>query len=195
VIPRILHRVVPLEVPPLFDEWWGQWKALHRGWGYATWRDPLNPDEWELGPLFERCATGAQLAGLVRLEAVWRMGGVYVDMDMEPQLPIDDLLDNACFIGTEDGAILTDAMFGATRNHPGIRACMDRLLNGYWSDNPSDTGPRLTTDVLRGRSDVTVLDREAFYPYSWEEPHLAAEAFPNSYAIHRWNHSWKDWQA
>ena len=194
MIPKILHRVVPAEVPDVFEDYWARWKALHPGWGYATWQDPLEPAEWQLSHLWGRCTAGAQLAGLVRLEVVYRCGGVYVDMDMEPLRAIDPLLYNRCFIGTEDGVILTDAMFGAVPHHPAIGACIDRLANGYWSPNPSDTGPRMVTEMLRGRSDVTVLPKDVFYPYTWEEPHRAAETFDGSYAVHRWNHSWKHWE-
>jgi hypothetical protein len=46
---------------------------------------------------------------------------------------------------------------------------------------------------LAGRSDVTVLPKDAFYPYLWDEPERAGELFPQSVGVHRWNHSWKDW--
>lgn len=195
MIPKVLHRVVPEDVPDVFEAYWQRWCCLHPDWVTFTWQDPLDPADWEMGRLFGKCSTGAQLAGLVRLEVVYRIGGVYVDMDMEPVRPIDELCDNECFIGTEDGTILTDAMFGAAPGHRGIRACMDLLLDGYWSANPSDTGPRLTTQMLSGRHDVTVLPKDALYPYLWTEPDRATEHFPESFAVHRWNHSWKDWQS
>lgn len=193
MIPPILHRVVPEQIPARFDDYWKRWGDLHPDWQQLTWQDPLNPDDWELGFLFDRCTAGAQLAGLVRLEVVWRHGGVYVDMDVEPVRSIDDLLAHSCFFGTEGGGILTDAIFGAEPGHPGIRACIDLLVNGFWSANPSDTGPRLTSAVLAGRDDVTVLPQEAFYPYLWHEDEVPPK--PGTYAIHRWNHSWKDWQS
>lgn len=195
MIPRIFHRVVPEVVPARFEAFWERFQELHPGWEFITWRDPLDSTDWELGFLHERCTAGAQLAGLVRLEVIWRHGGVYVDMDTEPLRSFEPLLDNECFFGTEDGVILTDAIFGAMQGHGGIRACIDRFLNGFWHPNPSVTGPRHTTAVLSGRPDVTVLPKDAFYPYLWTEPERADEEFPNSYALHRWNHSWKDWGA
>jgi mannosyltransferase OCH1-like enzyme len=195
VIPKILHRCVPEVVPDRYAEFWDRFCAMHPDWQHVTWQDPLNPDDWELGFLFDRCTAGAQLAGLVRLEVVWRFGGVYVDMDLEPLKPFDPLLEHKCFFGTEGGGILTDAVFGAEKSHLGIRQCIDRFRDGFWHPNPSVTGPRHTTVVLGGRPDVTVLPQEAFFPYLWTEPERANEEFPNSYAVHRWNHSWKDWQA
>jgi mannosyltransferase OCH1-like enzyme len=193
VIPKILHRVVPAEVPERYEKFWVGFQELHPGWEFRTWQDSLDPDDWELGFLFKRCTAGAQLAGLVRLEVIWRYGGVYVDMDMEPLKPLDPLLGHQCWFGTEDGVILTDAVFGAVQGHAGIRACIDRFLDGFWHPNPSMTGPRHTTAVLSGRPDVTVLPKDAFFPYIWTEPERAGEDFPDSFAVHRWNHSWKDW--
>lgn len=191
MIPRILHRVVPEVVPDRFEEFWGRWRELHDGWELMTWQDPIDPADWELGWLHGRCTAGAQLAGLMRLEVVYRFGGVYVDMDLEPVRPFDELLDHRCFIGTEGNGVLTDAVFGAERHHPGIRACIDLLASGFWSRNPSETGPLLTTRMLSGRDDVTVLPQAAFYPYLWHEAEV--EPGPGTYAIHRWNHSWKAW--
>ena len=194
MIPKVFHRVVPATIPPLFDTWWHQFQQLHPGWDFVTWRDPLDPADFELSHLWERCTAGAQLAGLVRLEVVWRHGGIYVDMDFEPRKPFDPLLSNRLFIGTEDGHVLTDAVFGAEPRHRGLRAAIDAFHDGYWSRNPSDTGPLHTTRHLSGRDDVTVCPTDWFYPYLWTEPQRAGDDFPNAYAIHRWNHSWRDWQ-
>ncbi|MGH7533990.1 MAG: galactosyltransferase-related protein, partial [Gemmatimonadales bacterium] len=84
-IPRILHRVVPEISPPESELWWLQFAALHPDWTLMTHRDPLQPADWPLTARYwTKCRTGAQLAGLVRLEALWRWGGVYVDQDVEP---------------------------------------------------------------------------------------------------------------
>jgi mannosyltransferase OCH1-like enzyme len=195
VIPRIFHRVVPEVVPEPFEQFWQTFQELHPGWQFYTWQDPLNQADWETGFLFDRCTAGAQLAGLVRLEVVWRYGGFYVDMDTEPLQSFEPLRDAECVFGTEGNGVLTDAIFGAHQRHRGIRACIDRFVDGFWHPSPSVTGPLLTTAVLGGRPDVTVLPQESFYPYLWTEPERAAEDFPNSYAVHRWNHSWENWEA
>lgn len=193
MIPRIFHRVVPEVVPDRFEEYWLAFQVLHPDWDFYTWRDPLNPQDFELSYLWDRCTAGAQLAGLVRLEVVWQYGGVYVDMDFEPVRSFNDLLGEQLFIGTEDGVVLTDALFGARPGHAGLRAAIDAFHEGFWSPNPSHTGPLHTTAHLRGRSDVTVIAKDCFYPYLWTEPHRADETFTESYAVHRWNHSWKNW--
>jgi mannosyltransferase OCH1-like enzyme len=196
MIPKIIHRTIPEAVPAEFRNYWNTFVDLHPGWEFRTYRDPLNPDEWELGFLFERCTAGAQLAGLVRVEAIWRWGGWYVDMDVEPIRNFEPLLDHELAIASEDGSLLTDAIFGAEAGHPGLRSIMDRFLEGYWDPSPHETGPTLMTKILTGRPDVTVLPAITFYPYLYWEKQRRFESFdanPDTYAVHHWNHSWKDW--
>jgi FkbM family methyltransferase len=192
MIPKIFHRVVPAEVPEIFARYWDELQALHPGWDFKTWSDPLDPNEFESGRLFGECTSGAQLAGLVRLEVVHKFGGIYIDMDVEPLRPFDDLLKYPCFIATEDGRTLTDAVFGAVPSHPGIRSCLDRAMSMPMSAGAWATGPGVATKVLSQRDDVEVLPPQVFYPYNWNEPWKRAEDFRegSSLAVHRWNASW-----
>ena len=119
-------------MPDRFEAFWEQAQRLHAGWEFRTWQIPLEPRDFELGHKFGQCTSGAQLAGLVRLEVLWRYGGVYVDMDIEPLRPFDDLLRLPGFVGTEDGAVLTDALLAAEPGHPGFRACIDDYLTPLW---------------------------------------------------------------
>ena len=84
MIPRILHRTVPAETAAEAEQFWAKAVALHPGWEHHTWRDPLDPAEFPItSPHWWRCMTGAQLAGLVRLEVLWNHGGIYIDSDVE----------------------------------------------------------------------------------------------------------------
>lgn len=195
MIPRRLIRCVPEDTTDEVEQWWDGWRRLHPAWEAITYRDPIDPAEFPaLGRLFGSCVAGAQLAGLVRLEVVARLGGVYVDSDIEPLRPIDDLLAHPCFIGTEDGHYLTDAMFGAEVGHPGIVQCVERVSQMDMASGPQATGPFNTTYVLSGRDDVTVLARRMLYPYSYTERHRRGEDFavtsPESYCVHHWHASW-----
>ena len=79
-IPRILHRVVPEHSPEVAEQWWSRFGDLHPGWRRMTHRDPLDPADWPItSPHWDKVDSGAQLADLVRLEALYRWGGFYVD--------------------------------------------------------------------------------------------------------------------
>ncbi len=194
-IPRRLVRCVPEDTTTEVESWWCEWRELHPSWDHVTIRDPIDPLEFPLtGHLFSSCVHGAQIAGLVRLEAVFRDGGVYCDSDMQPLRPIDDLLRHPCFIGTEDGHFLTDAMFGAEAGHPGIEECLRRVVTLPMELGPQATGPFNTTACLTGRDDVTILAARMLYPFSYLQrgrtsPDWRSE-FPDSYAVHHWAFSW-----
>lgn len=195
MIPARLIRCVPEHTTDEVERWWSEWIELHPSWEHVTFRDPIDRDLFPLtGYLFDDCTSGAQLAGLVRLEAVLHLGGVYIDSDVEPLRAIDDLLMHPCFIGTEDGTHLTDAIFGAERGHTGIAQCVERVRQTGMSGGAQETGPLNTTRVLTGRDDVTVLARRMFYPYSYTERVRRAENFrlssPESYCVHHWHASW-----
>ena len=202
MIPKLLHRIV---IPPLtssgtVQSYWDGFAVLHPDWELRTWSGPFQPGEWELGPLFSRCATVVGVADLVRLEILWRHGGVYVDTDCEPVRELDPLLRHSCFLGTEDGLHVSTGVIGSEPAHPAIRAYMDAILNDDRLSllvPPNEaTGPGLATEILGGRDDVTVLPPEFFYP----EPYSARSsvtraaaseaATPFTYVVHRWAHSW-----
>lgn len=214
-IPHRIIRVIPANPGVEVEGWWHRFAELHPGWDMRTVVDPIDPMDWPLLGRWHHLATsGAQLAGMVRLEAVHRWGGWYMDSDMEPVRHLGPLQHpGRVVIGTEDGIHLTDAAFGAPPRHPAIRAVIDHVDQLY-RDALGDTegrlpgaqatGPLATTVVLGRRAappqglgdpgDVVVLPREAFYPYSYTEKHRAGEdhaSNPGVYAIHRWHFSWQ----
>lgn len=199
-IPRILHRVVPEEPDPQAEAWWAAFGAMHPGWDLRTHRDPLDPAAWpETAAHWKRCANGAQLAGLIRLEALWRFGGIYVDQDVEPFRPLDPLLSLQAFAAWEDERVVPDAVMGAVPGHPAIRDCLDlaitKLRKGAW-----ESGPGVTTKLLPGRSDVLLFPPGAFFAVHYRDPdreRLMAD--PATRDRHPWafvlHHYWGSWLA
>ncbi len=194
MIPTRLHRVVPEHTTGQVEQWWDRWRELHPGWDAWTWRDPINPTGWETGRLWPRCRSGAQLAGLIRLEVVWRYGGVYVDSDVEPLRHIGGLLEGpACFGVWEDDRTVPDWMFGAEEHHPAIRECLDRVLRMDMAAGAWATGPGVMNDVFRSRQDVTLYPPRVAAPVHYTAKHLLADRrWPaESVAVHHWHHSWE----
>jgi mannosyltransferase OCH1-like enzyme len=204
VIPRVLHRTVPEHTNGEVEQWWTEAVDLHPDWQHRTWRDPLNPDDFPLtASSWHRCTSGAQFAGLVRLEVLWHLGGVYIDSDFEPYRPFDPLLGAGCFAGYEDEKVVPDAVIGAEAGHPAIEACLKLALQRINSTSEDwrtgctawATGPGVTNTVLRDRCDVLLLPPAAFYPLHYANKHRAKwasvrENNPWSFGAHRWHHSW-----
>lgn len=196
-IPRILHRVVPAVTEARVEQWWARFEDLHAGWTLMTHRDPLVPTEWPLtSPYWDRVDSGAQLADLVRLEALLRWGGVYVDSDVEPFRSFEPLLLTPMFAAWEDHRCVPNAVMGAIPGHPAVRACLElaiaRLGTGTWN-----AGPGVLTDLLPSRDDVLLLGPEAFYPVHYRDPLRAAlmtgfnqAEHPWTFALHWYAGSW-----
>lgn len=193
-IPRIIHRTVPAVTSDEVEAWWTRMADLHPDWTLMTHRDPLDPDEWPMtSPGWKRCTTGAQLAGLIRLEALYRWGGIYVDSDVEPYRSMEPLLPLRAFAAWEDAKVVPDAVIGAEPEHPAIAECirlaLKRLRAGAW-----ESGPGVTTAVFPGRPDVLLLPPGSFYPYHYREKHRRDENHkrdqPWSFGAHHWAGSW-----
>jgi hypothetical protein len=193
-IPRILHRVVPAHINATAEVWWGRFATLHPSWQLLTHRDPLDPAEWPLtAPSWSKVSCGAQLADLVRLEALLRWGGVYVDQDMEPFRSLEPLLSAQVFAAWEDEQVVPNAVIGARPGHPLISEMLTLALRSM-KRSVWDAGPGATTKVLTGRTDVLLLPPSAFYAVHYRDPErdrkMSAPASPWEFARH---HYWGSW--
>lgn len=196
-IPRILHRTLPEAVDPEVEARWAHLQRLHPGWTFRTYREPLDPADWPLtGDLFNRCDSGAQKAGLVRLECLVRDGGVYVDADVVGVRSLEPLLHVPAFAGWEDDKVLPDAVLGAEAGHPAFVEMLDHARAKMMPTNQGawESGPGVTTAVLPGRADVLCLGPEAFYPCHYLELARMADVLaappPSTFLVHLYEHSW-----
>lgn len=195
-IPRILHRTVPEQTDKTVECYWARFEAMHPGWKMMTWRDPLDPEQFPYtSDLWDLCANGAQLAGLVRLEVLYTHGGIYVDSDVEPLRSMEPLRRLWAFAGWEDAKCVPDAVLGSVPGHPAFHAMLtEARLRLEAGQDAWHTGPGVTTSVLPGRDDVVLFGPSAFYPYHYLEKARAREDFakttPAAFCVHRWHGSW-----
>jgi len=192
-IPRILHRTVPAETSDQVEAWWAEFERLHPGWDCRTYREPIDPAEWPLtGDLFARCQNGAQKAGLIRLEALYRDGGVYTDSDVEPVRSFESLLQCQAFAAWEDSTTVPDAVLGARPQHPAWKVMIDKARASIEGGGDAwQSGPGVTTEILPGRDDVLLLSPGAFYEVHYlEKKRLTEPHPPYAFARHHWHHSW-----
>lgn len=197
-IPKILHRTVPQAVSREQERSWATFEELHPGWTMMTHRDPLRAADWPLtSPYWDLCETRAQFADLIRLEALVRWGGVYVDADCDALRPLDPLLGVTAFAGWEDEKVVPNAVMGAVPDHPAMRACLE-LATSKLPCPTWDAGPGVTTEILPGRNDVLLLPPGSFYPVHYKDPDRAvkmddpklAERHPWAFVLHRYAGSW-----
>lgn len=192
LIPRLIWRTVPEHTTDEVEAFWDHVVELHPGWRCVTMREPLEPYAFPItSPRWGDCTAGAQRAGLVRLELLYRYGGVYLDSDVELYRPLDSLRYCSAFAAWEDAHTIPDAVLGAVPRHRAIARCIDVALD-VLTDGPWASGPGVTTAVLRDRDDVLLLPPSSFYPYHYSERHRRNEDHraPYVFGAHHWHASW-----
>jgi mannosyltransferase OCH1-like enzyme len=191
VIPRILHQiwVGPDPLPEEFQAYRETWRTHHPAWEMRFWEEDDLPSDLRHPAVYERDRTPAERADILRLELLWRYGGVYADVDFECRRPIDDLLDGVelCAASLKPGGRTNNALIGATQGHPLMERALDtvRIQEPGQPFDKTASGSLFFDAVIQGQPGVTILPAELFYPST---PAQREDA----YVIHHAARSWKD---
>ena len=146
----------------------------------------------------------AFITDYVRLWAIYKYGGIYMDADVEVVKPLDVFLCEHAFSGFEDNARIPTGIMGGEKNSK----YMEYLLSYYDGRHfLTDSGYDLTTNVftitdmtyrkynvrpetdfLRVDGEFTMYPREVFCPINYMTGEIGQTE--NTYAIHRFSGSW-----
>jgi mannosyltransferase OCH1-like enzyme len=196
MIPKILHTTLHEHPPENTKYFWETVLRHTAGWDHRIHQDPRDPKVWDMtSKYWNLCKNGATRANLVRLEALYKFGGIYLDSDIELIRPIDDLLNLNCFSVylKKNHNRLANGVMGSIPEHPAIKIALEVLIETLQTNYIPPIGPSSLTKAWLGRTDVTRVDSDAFYPYLWTEMHRRNEDFsknPNTYGVHHWNAAW-----
>lgn len=205
-IPKILFRTVPTETDAQTEAWWESSVALTPGWQHITYRDPIDPDMFPVSvEHWDTCTSGAQRAGLIRLEAMIAHGGIYLDSDAELVRDPSSLLQLKGFGGYEDRNVVPDCIFGFEPRHPAVPLLLEDAV-AHLSEGAWESGPGAFTRNLPGRSDVLLFPPATLMPYHYNRRDKArygpgtpqgrhnfrqlVESSPWTIAAHHWQGSW-----
>lgn len=193
MIPRILHHIWlgPDPLPEQFAQYVETWRQHHPAWELHLWTEGTLPPDLERREVYERLRMPAERSDILRLELLWRLGGVYVDTDFECLRPIDPLLDGvdlfAAYFKYDPAAgeeRINNAIVGAVPQHPVLRRALDEIrpqdVHGF---SKHVAGPFFLDRIFKGGG-ATLLPRKLFYP-AWTERDEAV-------AYHHMARSWKD---
>ncbi len=138
MIPKIIHYTWfgTDPFPAIVKQCIASWQKFLPGYEFVLWdADRIK----EISSVWvEECLSEkkyAFAADYVRLYAVYKYGGIYLDTDFEVYQSFDSLLGDRCFIGRESvpyvllerqvNVFLTSHCFGAEAGHPFIKQCME----------------------------------------------------------------------
>jgi len=197
-IPRKIHVIWigPHDPPKALIE--STAKKHVNGWLFKLWTDKdVAAEKWENQAQVDRMHELNGKADLLRLELLWRYGGVAVDADALCMRPLDEGPED--FLGndkvflfyeneTERPGLLSCAVMGAPKGSPFFRECITRAAKADMAKVAwTVTGPKLVTEVARDMPEAVRI-----YPSKWVNPKYhtgviaPGAAGINPYYEHRW---------
>ncbi len=183
------------------------WKKHLPDYEFVLWSEENFPyTSWDFTREAYEKGKYAFVADVARLHALYTMGGVYLDTDVEILKPLDSFLGHVAFTGFERGVDLTTGLIGAEKGSAWVKEFLDLYTSRQFVDKDGNmdltTNVRTITDYMvkqHGlRRDDTYQEFEnlvCIYPGEYFSPldpltrKVAKTA--NTVAIHHYMASWE----
>lgn len=189
MIPKILHHiwVGPDPFPAEFERYRKTWQLHHPAWELRLWTEENLPGDLRRREVYDKLRVPAERSDILRLELLYRYGGVYVDTDVECQRPLDPLIEGLDFFTAylKPGRV-NNAVIGSIPEHPIVGRALDDLSpREFYGYDKSAAGPLFFDELMKRYPDATVFPPEVFYP---KDPAERRDAV----TVHHVARSWKD---
>jgi Glycosyltransferase sugar-binding region containing DXD motif len=196
LVPKIIHQIW-VGPDPLSDEFAGYvetWRRNHPGWEHRLWTEGNLPTDLRHPEALERIRHPAERADMLRLELLWRHGGVYVDTDFECRQSMEPYIGDAEFFTAylkpknvvKARERVNNAFIGSVPGHPLLERALDELRPQEWYGfDKSASGSDFFNALVKQFPDVYILDAELVYPNSPAQEEAAI-------SIHHFARSWAD---
>ena len=187
MIPKIIHYcwLSGDEFPPLFKKCINSWKKRLPGWEFRLWDK-----------------TCSHASDYIRLYAVYKYGGFYLDCDVEVLKDFSPLLELNYVLSIENSnsGYIEAATFGAHAGDLYLKKCMEKYHNRHFiKDDGSYDYPFIIPDIMmQCIGEYTLLNRIEDF-----EPGLSVmQIFPprffgpknystGTFSIHHFRGSWR----
>ena len=215
MIPKIIHLcwLSGDPYPPKIAKCLKSWNNHLANYEIILWdtkRFDLNSSVW-VKQAFEN-KKYAFAADYIRFYALYHMGGVYLDSDVEVLKSFDDLLDLPYFMGAEKAGTPEAAIIGAEKGCDWVKQCLDyyqdrlfvkddgsfdiRKLPEIMNEQIQLLKPLRTLSIeesknIRGidlEKEVLLFNDAYFSPKVFDSREV--EITPYTYAIHHYQNSW-----
>lgn len=201
MINKVFHQIwinkINPELPDQFKRYRDTWLEHHPDWEYRLWNLENLDFLPECKDLLPQCQHPAQMADLLRIEILFRHGGVYIDTDFECLKSIDQIIPEVGDFGcSEDGRCISIGIIGAERGSPILREVINSFPNALGKLPVNiETGPSFFTSVVLTygtNSGLLLLPSKYFYPFNYRSRNSENKDLSESYAIHHYADSWKE---
>ncbi len=192
-IPKIIHYCWFGKTPlsPLIEKCIRSWEQQCPEYAIVRWDE--KKFDVESHPFTSRMyheKKFAFVADYVRLIALQKEGGIYLDTDMLLVQPLDSLLDTSLLLGKESDTYISCGMIGSIPNHPFI----EKMREKYDDMKELRPNPVIMTELftIMQPEGATILPPEAFYPFDAEHisNYVGQKLDKDVFGVHLWNYSW-----
>ena len=208
-IPKIIHQIwIGDGVPQELRAFQESWKRIHPDWEYHLWTQEDIPKlNLQNKELIDQSTNPGEISDMMRLEIIYKFGGVYIDMDFECLQSLDPLhyvYDFYIGIQPLDSGIvqLGAGIFGSVAGHPMLKACIDGIAGNFKKIELKNsicakTGPIHMTKIFIahagkcGLIDIA-LPAHYFYPLGPTKIEIKKKEWitRGSFGIHHWAKTW-----
>lgn len=213
MIPKLIHQTAKTtDIPATWRQYQQKLRALHPDWEYRLWTDEDNlafvgkeyPDFLDTYLALPR---NIMRADVIRYLLLYRLGGLYMDLDYEMLKPFD-LNEKAAVLAWEgdeplDKRLLCNSIMASSPGHPFFKRLIEDLksnppLNVDGTTIEAATGPGFITRVYRQtlneNFDIHTPPRDLFSPKTPTSPRQYRAILKQgvAYGIHHCHGTWRE---
>ena len=148
----------------------------------------------------------AYVSDYVRINALYKYGGIYMDTDVKVFKSFNDLLDNRCILGFEQQEYIATSFMACKPRHKLMEEFIDKYKNiDFYKENREldlTTNVKKLTQIMESKGlqrdgryqvvdGITIYPQEYFSPYDYENGIRGNTK--NTYCEHLFLVSWLPW--
>jgi mannosyltransferase OCH1-like enzyme len=217
MIPKLIHQTAKTaDIPESWRPFQQRVRELHPDWTYRLWTDEDNlafvkAEMPDFVDVFTALPKNIMRADVIRYVLMYKLGGLYLDLDYEMLKPFDGLAAYDCVLALEnEGAFgpesrVGNAFFASAPGHPFFKAVLDELRERPPIGNPdvevlTATGPHFISRVLQQRCPDPSTMNTLVAPVAWFNPRIPRTARQHraivrqgvAYGIHHCHGTWRE---
>ena len=195
-IPKVIHYcwLSGEPYPELVQKCMESWKRNLPDYEFVLWNQEKIKECYNIWVDTARAAKEwAFAADYIRLYALYKYGGIYLDCDVEVLKSFDDLLDRDYFVGREfHNNVIEAAVMGCEPRQEWTKKAIDwygsRSFDLTDLNNPSIAVPVIIKKALASFPNVKIFAADYFSPKDNRTGKVCVT--PNTYTIHHFDGNW-----